>query len=37
MSHGTLYEKRCDIVTAHGYPAVIERDGQFSAWVSVDK
>lgn len=26
-----------DMVVAHGLPAVIERDGQFSAWVSVDK
>ena len=26
-----------DMIAAHGLPAAIERDGQFSAWVSVDK
>jgi ubiquinone/menaquinone biosynthesis C-methylase UbiE len=26
-----------DIVAAQGYSAMIERDGQFTAWVSVDK
>jgi demethylmenaquinone methyltransferase/2-methoxy-6-polyprenyl-1,4-benzoquinol methylase len=26
-----------DMITARGYSAVIERDAQFTAWISVDK
>ena len=36
-SHFYSAEEIRDMVTAQGYSAVIERDGQFTAWVSVDK
>jgi len=36
-SHFISAEQIRDMVAAHGYSAVIERDGQFTVWVSVDK
>jgi demethylmenaquinone methyltransferase/2-methoxy-6-polyprenyl-1,4-benzoquinol methylase len=36
-SHFYSAEQIRDMVSAQGYAAVIERDGQFNAWVSVDK
>jgi ubiquinone/menaquinone biosynthesis C-methylase UbiE len=36
-SHFYSAEEIRDMVAAHGYSAIIERDGQFTAWVSVDK
>jgi len=36
-SHFISAEQLRDMVAAQGYSAVIERDGQFTAWVSVDK
>jgi ubiquinone/menaquinone biosynthesis C-methylase UbiE len=36
-SHFVSAEQLRDMVAAHGHSAVIERDGQFTAWVSVDK
>jgi ubiquinone/menaquinone biosynthesis C-methylase UbiE len=36
-SHFFSAEQIRDMVTAWGYSAAIERDGQFTAWVSVDK
>jgi demethylmenaquinone methyltransferase/2-methoxy-6-polyprenyl-1,4-benzoquinol methylase len=36
-SHFITAEQLRDMVAAHGYSAIIERDGQFTAWVSVDK
>ena len=36
-SHFIAAEQIRNMVTAQGYAAAIERDGQFTAWVSVDK
>ncbi|NTU63363.1 MAG: class I SAM-dependent methyltransferase [Chloroflexi bacterium] len=36
-SHFLSVEQIRDMVATHGYAAVIERDGQFTAWVMVDK
>lgn len=36
-SHFLTAEHMRDMVAAHGYTAAIERDGQFTVWVSVDK
>lgn len=39
LMHSRFYSAELirDMVAAHGYSAAIERDGQFTAWVSVDK
>ena len=36
-SHFYSAEEIRDMISAQGYSAAIERDGQFTAWVSVDK
>jgi ubiquinone/menaquinone biosynthesis C-methylase UbiE len=36
-SHFYSAERIRDMIAAHGYRADIERDGQFTTWVSVDK
>ena len=36
-SHFISAEQLRDMVAVQGYSAAIERDGQFTAWVSVDK
>jgi ubiquinone/menaquinone biosynthesis C-methylase UbiE len=36
-SHFYSAERIRDMIAAHGYPADIERDGQFTTWVSVEK
>ena len=36
-SHFFSAEQIRDMIAAQGYAAVIDRDGQFTAWVSVDK
>jgi ubiquinone/menaquinone biosynthesis C-methylase UbiE len=36
-SHFYSAEQIRDMITTQGYSAAIERDGQFTAWVSVDK
>jgi hypothetical protein len=36
-SHFISAEQIRDMAAAHGHSTLIERDGQFTAWITVDK